>query len=385
MRRTVTDAGTPLGVINYDPWGTPESGTVPTFGFTGEVQDVSAGLVNLRARWYSTVRGRFTSVDPFAGTMETPYSQHQYQYGYSDPVGKRDPSGKSPALCFAPLLVGPEAAPITGLCLAVVGAIALVGTAYATYEAYQCAQQSCLVRPVEDLVNRFSSNAPDSPNNTANQDPPPPYQRPPGTNPQQSQRGEGIFVFPRVGPGICITSGGFDLSPGAEAFRLPFPLNPPQGPMVFAASYGGGTVSPYTQADQQAIKQFADEGIAKYGRHAFSGYWDRMVPLIAADRPDDYLVYRVGDRITGAMLIHSGTDTLLISFLQGLGDGAGTSLIKAAVRESIARGFDGRVKLQASEYPVSTRFYENRGFVYQPGTDSVYVLTEEAAQWLLQQ
>ncbi|MDQ2998537.1 MAG: hypothetical protein M3R61_15995 [Chloroflexota bacterium] len=50
VRRTVADNGTPLGIVNYDPWGTPESGTVPTFGFTGEVQDVaSAGLVNLRA------------------------------------------------------------------------------------------------------------------------------------------------------------------------------------------------------------------------------------------------------------------------------------------------------------------------------------------------
>jgi RHS repeat-associated protein len=67
VRRTVTDAGVPLGVINYDPWGTPETGTVPTFGFTGEVQDSAVGLVNLRARWYSSTRGRFTSVDPFAG------------------------------------------------------------------------------------------------------------------------------------------------------------------------------------------------------------------------------------------------------------------------------------------------------------------------------
>jgi len=50
VRRTVTNAGTPLGVVNYDPWGMPESGTVPTFGFTGEVQDATTGLVNLRAR-----------------------------------------------------------------------------------------------------------------------------------------------------------------------------------------------------------------------------------------------------------------------------------------------------------------------------------------------
>jgi len=30
VRRTVTDAGTPLAIVNYDPWGTPESGAVPT-------------------------------------------------------------------------------------------------------------------------------------------------------------------------------------------------------------------------------------------------------------------------------------------------------------------------------------------------------------------
>jgi hypothetical protein len=42
VRRSVADNGTPLNIINYDPWGTPETGTVPTFGFTGELQDVSA-------------------------------------------------------------------------------------------------------------------------------------------------------------------------------------------------------------------------------------------------------------------------------------------------------------------------------------------------------
>jgi RHS repeat-associated protein len=99
VRRIVTDAGTPLGIVNYDPWGTPEAGTVPTFGFTGEVQDVGAGLVNLRARWYSTNQGRFNTVDPFAGVAETPYSQHQYQYGYSDPVLNTDPSGQVVPVC----------------------------------------------------------------------------------------------------------------------------------------------------------------------------------------------------------------------------------------------------------------------------------------------
>jgi len=80
VRRTFGGvSATPLGVINYDPWGTPESGSVPTFDFTGELQDAATGLVNLRARWYSTTQGKFTTVDPYAGDAETPYSLHQYQ------------------------------------------------------------------------------------------------------------------------------------------------------------------------------------------------------------------------------------------------------------------------------------------------------------------
>jgi RHS repeat-associated protein len=95
VRQTLSDTGTSLGSVNYDPWGTVESGTVPTFGFTGELQDVTTGLVNLRARWYSTAHSTFISRDSFAGFPEQPYSLHPYQYGYSDPVLYSDPSGKT--------------------------------------------------------------------------------------------------------------------------------------------------------------------------------------------------------------------------------------------------------------------------------------------------
>jgi RHS repeat-associated protein len=98
VRMMLDDGGAPLERIYYDPWGNPESGTVPTFGFTGEVQDSATGLVNLRARWYSTGNGTFTSVDPFAGFPEQPYSQHEYQYAYSDPIFYTDPTG----LCGRP-------------------------------------------------------------------------------------------------------------------------------------------------------------------------------------------------------------------------------------------------------------------------------------------
>ena len=38
VRMTLDDAAAPLGTVTYDPWGTPERGSVPMFGFTGELQ-----------------------------------------------------------------------------------------------------------------------------------------------------------------------------------------------------------------------------------------------------------------------------------------------------------------------------------------------------------
>jgi RHS repeat-associated protein len=62
VRRTLNESGSPLSAINYDPWGMPEgAATPPTFGFTGELQDATTGLVNLRARCYHAANGTFTS------------------------------------------------------------------------------------------------------------------------------------------------------------------------------------------------------------------------------------------------------------------------------------------------------------------------------------
>jgi RHS repeat-associated protein len=72
--------------------GSPESGSVLTFGFTGELQD-DQGIVYLRARWYNAAHGAFTGCDPFAGIAERPYSLNPYQYAYSNPVLWSDPSG----------------------------------------------------------------------------------------------------------------------------------------------------------------------------------------------------------------------------------------------------------------------------------------------------
>ena len=60
VRRTLPDSGTAGSVVNYDPWGQVQSGSVPTFRFTGELQQ--GRNVYLRARWYNGQRGVFTAL-----------------------------------------------------------------------------------------------------------------------------------------------------------------------------------------------------------------------------------------------------------------------------------------------------------------------------------
>jgi RHS repeat-associated protein len=93
VRQTLT-ATRGTRATSFDSWGNRQQGLAFPFGFTGEVHDSDAGLVNLRARWYDTRRGTFLTVDPFAGFAEQPYSQHPYQYAYANPVLWTDPSGQ---------------------------------------------------------------------------------------------------------------------------------------------------------------------------------------------------------------------------------------------------------------------------------------------------
>jgi RHS repeat-associated protein len=94
LRMALDDTGAVGGHVSYDPWGVPDGPLFSPFGYTGELTD--NGLVYLRARWYNPATGTFTSRDPFPGRLETPYSQHPYQYAYSAPMTWTDPSGRDP-------------------------------------------------------------------------------------------------------------------------------------------------------------------------------------------------------------------------------------------------------------------------------------------------
>ena len=77
-----------------DAWGTVRftTGTgTSRLGYTGEWQDGS--LVYLRARWYHTGLGTFTTRDSYPGTPERSASLHRYLYTEGNPVNWNDPSG----------------------------------------------------------------------------------------------------------------------------------------------------------------------------------------------------------------------------------------------------------------------------------------------------
>jgi RHS repeat-associated protein len=78
---------------NYDPLGTPEGAAPGEYGFAGEPQNSTLGLVQLRARWYGTGPGRFLTHDPIAARPMDPFSVDAYQYGNGDPVNRTDATG----------------------------------------------------------------------------------------------------------------------------------------------------------------------------------------------------------------------------------------------------------------------------------------------------
>lgn len=96
--RELTDAA---GVVTDEYWYTAfgeelaKAGTTENeFRYVGEQWDPNAGFVYLRARWMDPGRGRFVSVDPFAGDPMGPVSLHRYLYANGSPETFSDPTGK---------------------------------------------------------------------------------------------------------------------------------------------------------------------------------------------------------------------------------------------------------------------------------------------------
>ncbi|MFF5655119.1 DUF6531 domain-containing protein [[Kitasatospora] papulosa] len=99
-------AGAETYKYTYGPWGAT-TGTASTtggqkslFGFTGEYKDPYVpNQVDLRARTYSSVTGRFTTPDPET-TQPGSTNSSPYAYANNDPINQSDPSGRCP-LCVS--------------------------------------------------------------------------------------------------------------------------------------------------------------------------------------------------------------------------------------------------------------------------------------------
>jgi RHS repeat-associated protein len=100
------------GTTLYDPWGqllsgTGEMGTVAaegSFRFQSDLTDALTGQVDMGARLYEPVLGRFSSRDPLHGEPTDPLTLNPYVYGLASPVTYDDPTG----LCADPDICPPK-------------------------------------------------------------------------------------------------------------------------------------------------------------------------------------------------------------------------------------------------------------------------------------
>ena len=90
VRAVTNQWGSPLYMFDYDVFGTPLQDRPERFrhGFTGKEYDSWTGLYNYGFCDYSTMFGRFTTVDPIQDGLGW------YAYVNSDPVNWLDPWGR---------------------------------------------------------------------------------------------------------------------------------------------------------------------------------------------------------------------------------------------------------------------------------------------------
>jgi RHS repeat-associated protein len=79
---------------DYRPFG---EDTQPLAGdpmrFAGKELDPESALMNFEARYYRNTWGRFTQVDPIAGSLADPQSWNRYAYARNNPMRFVDPTG----------------------------------------------------------------------------------------------------------------------------------------------------------------------------------------------------------------------------------------------------------------------------------------------------
>ena len=103
--RHITDsAGTVAGSTDFSVLGETRTGTVDTFGFTGEQHDPT-GLIHLRARQYQPATGRLLSADSVQPNAPGSQGWNLYTYTANNPTTWTDPTGNAVAKTYSRLTV----------------------------------------------------------------------------------------------------------------------------------------------------------------------------------------------------------------------------------------------------------------------------------------
>jgi RHS repeat-associated protein len=98
VRFTTNTAGAVGNTYQFDAFGMPiaSTGTIAnTYLYSGERFDGNLNLYQLRARYYTTLTGRFETADPVPGKIFDPGTLHKYAYAENNPVNRVDPSGQA--------------------------------------------------------------------------------------------------------------------------------------------------------------------------------------------------------------------------------------------------------------------------------------------------
>ena len=97
-------AGAIVSRTRYEPYGMTAAGTNPDgIGFTGHVNDVNTGLVQMQQRYYDPMAGRFMSMDPVLTDTSTGGGFNRYNYANNSPYKYFDPDGRIPLDAFKKL------------------------------------------------------------------------------------------------------------------------------------------------------------------------------------------------------------------------------------------------------------------------------------------